>query len=292
MIAKDEACIQGSTTKVVAGSPQGFTWLEVLRIGVAGCFIGHGAFGIITKAAWLPYFAVAGVGEADAWRLMPWIGTMDVAIGILAIAWPCRALFIWATLWAIWTALLRPLSGEPSWEFFERAGNYGVPLAILTAVGLSGPLFRVLPNRWPLENQEKHRLTWVLRFTTASLLVGHAGLGLFQKAGLIKHYAALGCGDPARVGTAVGAFEFLLAAWVIVRPSRIVLVGVCLWKLATESLFIIAGASAWEVVERFGSYTAPLALALLVSEILKSRQGQGYAKTQGLTRTEAGDLSF
>jgi hypothetical protein len=25
----------------------------ILRIGVAACFIGHGAFGIITKAAWM-----------------------------------------------------------------------------------------------------------------------------------------------------------------------------------------------------------------------------------------------
>lgn len=29
-----------------------------LRIAAAGCFIGHGAFGIITKASWVPFFAV------------------------------------------------------------------------------------------------------------------------------------------------------------------------------------------------------------------------------------------
>jgi len=62
----------------------------VLRVGMAGCFIGHGAFGLITKAAWVPYFGVAGIGASWAWKLMPWIGTMDVVIGLLALIWPCR----------------------------------------------------------------------------------------------------------------------------------------------------------------------------------------------------------
>ena len=35
-----------------------------LRIGAAACFIGHGAFGFITKAAWLPYFGVIGIPES------------------------------------------------------------------------------------------------------------------------------------------------------------------------------------------------------------------------------------
>ncbi len=33
----------------------------VLRLAVAGCFIGHGAFGLITKAQWVPYFALVGI---------------------------------------------------------------------------------------------------------------------------------------------------------------------------------------------------------------------------------------
>jgi hypothetical protein len=42
------------------------------------------------------------------------------------------------------------------------------------------------------------------------------------------------------------------------------LIGIALWKLATESLFVAAGAPAWEIVERGGSYAAPFALALVV----------------------------
>src|SRR5215216_704381 len=49
-----------------------------LRLAVGACFIGHGAFGIITKADWLPFFAFTGIPEWLAWRMMPVIGTMDI----------------------------------------------------------------------------------------------------------------------------------------------------------------------------------------------------------------------
>ncbi len=238
----------------------------ILRIGVAGCFIGHGAFGIITKSAWLPYFAVAGIGEETAWPMMPLIGTMDIAMGILALLWPCRALYIWAGLWATWTALLRPLSGEPVWEFIERAGNYGVPFAILVVSGTRGSLFARLPSVWPnLDEFKRGQLMLVLRATTLTLLVGHAGLGLFaQKAGLAHHYAALGFQNAESLVPLVGSVEFFMVALALLLPRSGVFVGICIWKIATESLFIVSGAPFWEVIERFGSYTAPLALALLI----------------------------
>ena len=50
-----------------------------------------------------------------------------------------------------------------------------------------------------------------------------------------------------------------------------VLLFVCAWKLATESLFIVAGAPVWEIVERAGSYAAPLALAALRSAANSTR---------------------
>lgn len=238
----------------------------ILRIGVAGCFIGHGAFGVITKTAWLPYFAVGGIDEPLAWQLMPWVGWMDISVGLLALLWPCRALYIWAAFWAIWTASLRPLAAEPVWEFLERAGNYGVPLAILAVVGFRGSLLRRLPARWPELSAVQHvRLAWALRLTTATLLIGHAGLGLLtRKVGLADHYAAIGFSDATAVVPVVGAFEFLLAALVLLVPRPGLLVGICAWKLATESLFVVAGAPFWEVIERFGSYTAPLALAVVL----------------------------
>jgi hypothetical protein len=56
----------------------------------------------------------------------------------------------------------------------------------------------------------------------------------------------------------------VLAVAALVQPSVILLVSICIWKLATESLFVVARAPIWEVIERFGSYAAPIALACLL----------------------------
>src|SRR6185503_13475813 len=96
-----------------------------LRIGAAACFIGHGAFGIIGKEAWLPFFAVAGIGPDTASRLMPVIGTIDVLAGISVLLRPRLVVLLYMTVWAFWTAALRPLSGDALAEMIERAGNYG-----------------------------------------------------------------------------------------------------------------------------------------------------------------------
>src|SRR5688500_7320424 len=106
-----------------------------LRVGAALCFIGHGAFGFITKEAWLSYFAVAGIPEAWAWQLMPLIGGIDVMVGMSVLFAPRALPLIYMVVWAFWTALLRPLAGESFFEALERAGNYGVPLALLFLSG-------------------------------------------------------------------------------------------------------------------------------------------------------------
>ena len=99
------------------------------------CFIGHGAFGIITKAIWCNYFAVFGIGQDLSFQLMPVAGCFDIFLGIVMLFYPVRAILAWLVFWGIITALLRPLSGEPFAEFIERAGNFGVPLAFLLVSG-------------------------------------------------------------------------------------------------------------------------------------------------------------
>ena len=51
----------------------------IFRISLAFCFVGHGAFGIITKAEWLPYFALMSLGSEWAYRFMPLVGILDIA---------------------------------------------------------------------------------------------------------------------------------------------------------------------------------------------------------------------
>jgi hypothetical protein len=108
-------------------------WL--LRFACAGEFIGHGAFGIITKSAWVPYFTVVGIPEEWAYRLMPLVGSVDVFVGFLVLLKPIRGALLYMAVWGVWTALLRPLSGESFWETVERAPNYLVPAALLCLRG-------------------------------------------------------------------------------------------------------------------------------------------------------------
>src|SRR6185437_3724576 len=107
-----------------------------LRVAAAMCFIGHGAFGIITKAIWCNYFAVFGIGHDLAYRLMPVLGSIDILLGISLLIYPVRTVILWLVAWGFITASLRPLSGEPFAEMIERAGNYGAPLALLLLSGV------------------------------------------------------------------------------------------------------------------------------------------------------------
>ena len=218
----------------------------ILRLGAALCFIGHGAFGFITKPELLPYFAVAGIPADVAWRMMPVIGAVDVCAGFVVLLAPRRVALVYMVVWGAWTAMLRPLAGEPVWEALERAGNYGVPLALLVLL------------YWP---RDERIVREVLKWTTVLLLTGHGMLGIAGKAMLIKHYAAIGL--PAETTALVGWFELALAAAVIIRPHPALLVFIAMWKLGSEALFPLAGSRIWEFVERAGSYAAPLALAAM-----------------------------
>ena len=238
----------------------------VLRLGAAFCFIGHGAFGFITKAAWLPYFAVVGIPEPWAWRLMPLVGAVDVMAGMAVLFAPRGLPLVYMTIWAAWTALLRPLSGEPVFETLERAGTYGVPLALILLTAMPRSI-RGLGQRLDRASTEQRAVKvarQALQWSTVLLLAGHGALGIANKAMLTGHYAVLGL--PADTTVIVGWFEIALAIAVAVRPMAGVLVFVCAWKLATEFLFVTAGAPIWEFVERAGSYAAPLALAMLLRD--------------------------
>ena len=240
-----------------------------LRVGAALCFIGHGAFGFITKVEWLPYFAVVGVPEPWAWKLMPVVGAVDVLAGMAVLFAPRGLPLLYMTVWAAWTALLRPLAGESVFETLERAGNYGVPLALIlmtgvtfTRAGLLQPLFGPERAGHPERREGSALVRPVLQWTTVLLLLGHGALGVMEKPGLAAHYSAVGL--PVATTAIVGWIEIALGITVAFRPAAGLLVFVAVWKVATESLFITAGAPLWEFVERAGSYAAPLALAALV----------------------------
>ncbi len=254
-----------------------------LRAGAFLCFVGHGAFGLITKEAWVPFFAVAGLGRDTAFEVMPLIGMGDIVIGTLALVRPRAALTAYMVIWALWTAALRPLSGQSGWEMVERAGNYGVPLALLMLTSRSrdwrswlAPSTMRAPSP-PVVGG----IRLILAITTAMLLVGHGALSLGGKPEIVAHYALLAPMFAAMLARWLGAMEIALAALILWRQPLALCLGLCGWKLATESLFLFAGAPVWEMVERGGSYAAPLALALLAWQESSLRRGHGRRWSRG-----------
>ncbi len=236
----------------------------LLRASVLVCFAAHGTWGILGKKAWLPFFAVFSVPEQTAIHLLPLVGTIDIAIGICLFFAPMPALLAWATFWTLFTALLRPLAGMGMSEFFERAGNYGIPLALLVMV---------------LRGEDRLRLVrWILTASIASLLIGHGGLAFFlHKASLLNHFASIGLTLTPAQFQLFGLFEIALGILVLVRPRWMgLMVFVLAWKLATESLHPVAGR--WidilETLERAGDYVAPLAVIVLGVRRQSRRSGK------------------
>lgn len=239
----------------------------ILRVGCAMCFIGHGAFGILQKPAWASYFAVVGIGSEAAFDWMPLVGAWDILMGVLVLTYPRPAIALWMTGRAVWTALLRPLAGEPIWETLERAGNYGVPLALLWRMApprswrewFSGARF----GEFTANNAV--RIGHLLRVTIVLLLVGHGALSIVGKPAFIHNLASVLGDRAAAVLPALGWIEIALAAMVALRPSVPLLVFITLWKLAIEFLWVTGGALWWEWIERAGGYAAPIALGILAS---------------------------
>ena len=103
----------------------------VLRIAVAGEFVGHGVFALQGKQQWVGWIQqFTGAGAATAGQLLFLIGLMDLAVALVVLMKPMRPVLLWAAAWGFWTALVRPLVGEPIWDFVERWANWGAPLAL------------------------------------------------------------------------------------------------------------------------------------------------------------------
>ncbi|MBI3777401.1 MAG: hypothetical protein HY274_00530 [Gammaproteobacteria bacterium] len=262
-------------------------------------FLGHGACGVNTKASWLPYFHVFGISDAWAWPLMRVVGTMDIALGVAVLLAPRRALLLYMAIWGCFTALLRPLAGEGGWEFIERAYNYGVPFTLLLLYGFGPRLggwfvpLKVVPS---LSEERARTLLWGMRLIVALMLIGHGGFGaVMAKRNLLGFYGAAGLGvfniPLETIRSGIGFFEIGLGVAVLVTIGRSLLAFIFAWKLATECLYLVAGAqlACWEVIERGGSYAAPLA-ALCLLQAVRAWGNSPVSSTRGASRHCAGSV--
>jgi len=246
----------------------------VLRVSVAGEFIGHGLVGTSRPAAWLPYFHLFGFNNHFARTTMPIIGSWDITIGVLVLFLPLRWMLLWTSVWGLFTALLRPAAGQGWWEFVERGGNYGPPFALLLLTGVDANwrspryLLQRVSSRPLLTPKKARQLQWILRVSVALLLIGHGGIGVFNHPGWASYFRLFGV-DRAAVQAhsliaIVGWGEIALGFAVLIRPFPALLLFVLGWKVFSELLRPIAGEHVGQFIERFGDYCAPIALILVL----------------------------
>jgi hypothetical protein len=111
----------------------------ILRIAIAGEFVGHGVFALQGKKQWIDWIhQLTGAEIGTAALLLTIIGLADLFVALIVLVKPVRAVILWAAFWGFWTALVRPLVGEPIWDFVERWANWGAPLALFLLTNQQG----------------------------------------------------------------------------------------------------------------------------------------------------------
>ena len=92
------------------------------------------------RAAWTDYFGAAGITPrmVEGANLIAIVGWFEIALGVVILALPVPAVLMFAFTWKVGSELLRPMAGEPFWEFVERGGSYAAPLALLYVQGWVG----------------------------------------------------------------------------------------------------------------------------------------------------------
>ena len=72
------------------------------------------------------YLTVFGFSDIVALKLMYIIGFVDIIVAVSILIKPLKSI----VLWAFSTAVMRPVVGQPIWDFVERGSNWMVPLSL------------------------------------------------------------------------------------------------------------------------------------------------------------------
>ena len=139
-------------------------------------------------------------------------------MAVILLKKPNRTILIWMFLWALWTAILRPLSGNlekvqvdgewviqlatesmrvakmQTWEFWERAGNWGPPFILLVMGGVFAITRKdlIVPYEEPeIKDSTIDTVFFLCKLCLASLLIGHAGFDLQLRKMLIDHWQSI-----------------------------------------------------------------------------------------------------
>lgn len=109
----------------------------VLRIAVAGEFIGHGVFAIQGNEKWFKYFEPFGIADpAVIVKILMLVGIADLLLALMVLFKPIRMAILWMAVWGLFTAMIRwPIGPDPVWDFVERWANWGAPLVLYMMLG-------------------------------------------------------------------------------------------------------------------------------------------------------------
>ena len=101
-------------------------------MSIALLLVGHGGRGIWAEKEerfdFLRWFGITQPSQAA--DLMQGVGAFEVVLGLAVLIKPLSGLLLFVLAWKLGTELLRPLVGQPNYQFIERAGDYVLPLAL------------------------------------------------------------------------------------------------------------------------------------------------------------------
>ena len=134
----------------------------VVRISLALLLVGHGGLGIWAhKPEWLDFFGFFGISQATvaSAHLSQYVGLFEIGLGLAVLVKPVRELIVFVLVWKLGTEFLRPLVGQPMFQFIERSGDYVLPVGFLLLAGLRGTLAHTAGSRTPADPMSAQ--TWL-----------------------------------------------------------------------------------------------------------------------------------
>src|SRR5712671_6224885 len=115
-------------------------------------------------------------------------------------------------------------------------------------------------------------LHWIFRLAFSMEFLGHGMFGVLGgKAAWVPYFGVVGIDGPTawRLMPLIGFVDVSIAALILLRPMRALLLYGAVWGFWTALLRPLSGESGWELLERAGNYGIPL--AFLVWSGLPSR---------------------
>ena len=85
----------------------------VLRIAVAGEFIGHGVFALQGKKTWIGWISqLTGAEVGVATIMLTIVGLLDLLVALIVLTRPIRLVLLWAAFWGFGQRLSARLSAS------------------------------------------------------------------------------------------------------------------------------------------------------------------------------------